>query len=325
MFSIKLSEICVFLLYAILFIEAYINTIKNTAIINHFCENNFWKNLSNLQEVRYGKDYYYLDNINCEADLSTSNRRIRSTALFLSCLYAHDLRQIFKMVDDYQNICRIILENKINPYQCTMNLLKVIKNITLLATVIKESLISLDAVYNMPPDQTIEDYILYDFLSRLQEVEKTVANESPSQDNSRDCEMILLNIKNIFKSKIEDMDEEIQGKRKRECKFNTINLYPMWQDSNAVNNIENDDYYFKNLNKQFDNEFQKIIVEKYYNLGFYFNKNIKMIHIPTPGKDLYDKENELNKSEFMKKEIGKKSPTEVEQLLKFLKQALIVN
>ncbi|XP_050544893.1 uncharacterized protein LOC126907570 isoform X2 [Daktulosphaira vitifoliae] len=322
MFSIKLYKICISLLYAISFIEAYPNSLKNTAIINHFCKNNFWKYLSNLQEVRYGQKTYYSKSINYIADTSTSNDKVRSATLLLSCLYAQDLRQIFYMVNDYQNICQIILEKKCNPYLCTINLLTVIKKITILATIIKESLISLDAVYTMPPNQTIEDYILYDFLSRLQEVEKTVANKPPSQDNTRDCEIILLNIKNVFKSKIEDMDEEIQGKRKRECKFITVNLHPMSQDLKTVDNVEIDFYYFKDLNKKFDIEFRKILIQKYFNLGFYFNTNIKMVHLPTPGKDLYDKENELNKSEFMKKEIGKKSPTEVEQLLKFLKQVL---
>ncbi|XP_050544899.1 uncharacterized protein LOC126907572 isoform X2 [Daktulosphaira vitifoliae] len=308
MFSIKLSEICVFLIHTILFIEAYNNTLRKTAIINKFCENNFWKNLSNLQKVRYANTYCYLNKINIISNKSKSNGKIRCAALFLSCLYAQDLRQIFLMVNDYQNICKTILENNNNPYQCIIHLLEIIKKVTLLGTVIKESLIAVDALYHRRPNKTKDDYILYDFLSSLQQIKNTIVHESPSQDNPKNCEIILLNIKNIFNVKIEYINKEIKGKRKRECLFKNKDFYPILHDWKTVHNIENELYYFKDLNEKIDDEFKKIITDKYYKLGFHFNTSIKMISIPIP-------QEVLNKK-------GKKSESEVAELLDFLEQAL---
>ncbi|XP_050543613.1 uncharacterized protein LOC126906793 isoform X3 [Daktulosphaira vitifoliae] len=341
MFSIKLSEICVLLLYTIVLIKAYNNTERNTAIINTFCDNNWWKQISILQSVKCGSKYYHLSEINKIVNREQGNGKVRGAALFLGCLYAIDLLEIFYMINFYQNKCEIVLLQNHNPYECTINLLRIIKKLTLLATVIKESLIALDALYNMRPNTTKIDYILYNYLTRLQKVERNIFHKLPLQDNPKSCEIILKNVGLIFNAMKEDIKHEIQDKTII-CFFKPEIFEPMVQNWETVYKIQNNEenfFFFNDLYTKIDNEIRMIVIEKCYNLGFYFNTEIMMIDVSVPQEvlDQYPKKSiqpyilqfmgkvepkESDISKFIEKEKGKKSATEVAELLDFLEKAL---
>ncbi|XP_050548441.1 uncharacterized protein LOC126910091 [Daktulosphaira vitifoliae] len=224
------------------------------------------------------------------------------------------------MINYYQNKCEKVLKQKHILYECTINLLRIIKKLPLLATVIKESLIAMIAFYNMRSNSKIEDYIMYNYLTRLQKVERNIFQDLPSQDN---CEQILKNIKFIFNTMIVDIKTEIKGKTKT-CLFKPGKIDPIPQDWKTVCK-EDKKFFFKYLNKELSNEFKKIVIEKYHNLGFYFNTEIKMIDVSVPEEVNRYPNNNSNSTlyiHFVEKQKGKKSATEVAELLDFLEKAL---
>ncbi|XP_050546668.1 uncharacterized protein LOC126908542 [Daktulosphaira vitifoliae] len=284
MFSIKLHEFCVLLLYVIVvFVGApNVSTQRNAAIINSICENDGWQHFTDVESVKYDKQTFEFSHITINSDRFSSNKKVQAAALFLLCTYANDLKKIFSMVIYYCHECQGVFIQEKDPYECTSDLLKIIKKITLLATVMKESLISLDALYGTPLKSTLDDYILYCYLSSLQKVENTIFREAPSENNPNTCNQILENIKFIFPNMIEDINREIQVKPKI-CHFKIPSAKT--EDYKKVYTIKNNqkkNFNFENLKKKLDNEIKKIVIEKYYKLGFYFNPEIQMIDVPIP-------------------------------------------
>ncbi|XP_050543604.1 uncharacterized protein LOC126906792 isoform X2 [Daktulosphaira vitifoliae] len=327
MFSLKLLEIFVLLLYLIVvFVEApTTSTKKKAAIINSLCQNDGWQHLTDLEYVKYGTKTYMLDNINIIVDKSKSNKKVHAAALILVCTYANDLKKIFNMIIDYCHECKKVLYKKKNPYECTIDLLSITKKITLLATVMKESLMSLDALYGTPLKNTTDDYILYCYLSHLQKIENSIIHETLSQDNPKTCEKILENINYIFNKMKEDINIEIKEKSKK-CFFKPEIVNEMSQDLKTVNKIKNNqkkNYSFEYFNEKIDNDIKKIVIEKCFNLGFYFNTKIQMIDVPLPKEVLDNKQmKRSNTSYLIEIEKKKKTETGVAELLDFLKNAL---
>ncbi|XP_050546664.1 uncharacterized protein LOC126908539 [Daktulosphaira vitifoliae] len=327
MFSIKFHEFCVLLLYVIVvFVGApNFSTQRNAAIINSICENDGWQHFTDVESVKYDKQTFELSNITVISDRISSNKKVQAAALFLLCTYANDLKKIFYMVIYYCHECQRVFIQEKDPYECTSDLLKIIKKITLLATVMKESLISLDALYGTPLKSTTDDYILYCYLSNLQKVENTIFREAPSENNPNTCNQILENIKFIFPNMIEDINVEIKRKPKN-CNFNTEILSAKTKDYKKVFKITNKqkkNFSFENLNNELDNEIKKIVIEKYYKLGFYFNPEIQMIDVPIPQEVLDNNQMKPPTTTPYLVEIEKKKKTQkgVTELLNFLEQA----
>ncbi|XP_050546665.1 uncharacterized protein LOC126908540 [Daktulosphaira vitifoliae] len=326
MFSIKLHEFCVLLLYVIVvFVGApSISTQKKAAIINNICQNDGWQHLTGVESVNFSNHPVNLEDINKIVNKDTCNRKVHAAASILLCSYAIDLKKIFSMVIYYSHECQGVLIQKNNPYECTSDLLKIIKKITLLATVMKESLISLDALYGTPLKTTLDDYILYCYLTSLQKVENTIYREAPSKNNPNICNQILKNITYIFQEMDTDINVEIQNNT-RKCKIKPEIFKAIADDKNTMYNIKNKqkkNFNFENLKKKLDNEIKKIVIEKYYNLGFYFNPEIQMIDVPIPQVVLDNNKMKPSTTPYLV-EIEKKKKTEtgVEELLNFLEQA----
>ncbi|XP_050543607.1 uncharacterized protein LOC126906792 isoform X5 [Daktulosphaira vitifoliae] len=327
MFFIKLSEICVLLLYVIVvFVEAPNNsTTRNTIIINSLCQNDGWQHLTDLQYVKYSSRPYMLDNIITIVKHTTCNKKVHAAALILRCTYANDLKKIFNMVIDYCNECKKVLSQNKNFYECTIDLLTITKKITLLATVMKESLISLDGLCITPLNDTRDDYILYCYLSHLQKIENSIINKTPLQNNPNTCEKILENIDFTFNKMKEDINIDINDKSKK-CFFKPEIVKEMSQDLKTVNKIKKDKKKISSLeyfNEIIDNDIKKIVIEKCFNLGFYFNTEIQMIDVPLPKEVLDNKKMKKSDTPYLI-EIEKKKKTEtgVAELLDFLKNAL---
>ncbi|XP_050546667.1 uncharacterized protein LOC126908541 [Daktulosphaira vitifoliae] len=325
MFSIKLHEVCVLLLYVIeVFVKAKnTSTQRNATIINSICQNDGWQHLTDVDNVKYGNQTFKLNDITAISNRFLSNKKVHAAALFLLCTYANDLRNIFYMVIYYSHECQGVFIQEKNRYECTKDLLNIIKKITLLATVMKESLISLDALYSTPLKTTTDDYILYCYLSSLQKVENTIFREAPSENNPNTCNQILENIKFIFPNMIKDINVKIQDKPKM-CNFKIPSAKTQdYKNVYTIKNKQKKNFNFENLKKKLDNEIKKIVIEKYYKLGFYFNPEIQMIDVPIPQEVLNNNQMKPPTTTPYLVEIEKKKKTQkgVTELLNFLEQA----
>ncbi|XP_050543620.1 uncharacterized protein LOC126906796 isoform X2 [Daktulosphaira vitifoliae] len=266
------------------------SSFRKAAIINSICKYDGWKHLTDIDIVKYGNIIYKLDNINIIANRDTSNKKVRAAALILGCTYANDLKKIFDMVILYCNICRDAFNDKDNIYKYTIYILSITKKITLLATVMKESLILLDSLYSIPLDGTTNDYILYGYLSLLQKVD---ISSVPLKNSPSSCLGILSEIIWIFDICNSNINNEMENKLKRCIIFEENRSNAILQKLMIFINLnsQNDkNTLMESLNKKLNNEIKKIIIEKFYNLGFYFNTDIKMIDVLVPDEVINNKQ-----------------------------------
>ncbi|XP_050546463.1 uncharacterized protein LOC126908444 isoform X5 [Daktulosphaira vitifoliae] len=332
MFSIKLLEICVILLYAVLFMEVQNNnnmscSNRKAAIINSICQYNGWQHLTDIKGVKYRKIYYTLNDINKIVNRFKINKKVRASVLILSCAYSNDLKNIFVMINHYCSICQDTFDKKYNTHECTTEILSIIKKITLLATVMKESLIALDALYGMPSNETTYDYMLYYYLSHLQKVENNIVHNPTSQTELSNDLIILSKIKCVFNEENRKIESEIFNASK-ECKFkrnksdSILQKFKRFTDQNPQNEKK-----IQYLNKNINDEIKKIVIEKFYNLGFYFNIDTQMIDVRVPDEVNNNKKMEKRKSNlphFIEIEKNK-TATGIAEIVEFLLQALTSN
>ncbi|XP_050543659.1 uncharacterized protein LOC126906822 isoform X3 [Daktulosphaira vitifoliae] len=329
MFSIKLREISILILYAVVFMEANYNiniySYSKTAIINSICQYDGWRQLTYIDGVHYRSLYYKLDDIFTTVTRNMTKKKIRAAVLILGCAYAYDLKKIFIMVKEYSDICQKTLIQKDNTYECTTDLLKITKKITLLATVMKGALIALDVIYRTSSNDSTYDYILYHYLSHLQKVENDIVHFPQSQDKLLNDRIILSKINCVFNREKRNIKSETINKFK-ECKFNQNISDSILQELKTLTyQIPQNEKKFEYLNKNINDEIEKIVTEKFYNLGFYFNIDIQMIDVRVPDENVNNrrmKERQLYQSYFIRLEKNK-TATEVEELMEFLLEVLV--
>ncbi|XP_050544597.1 uncharacterized protein LOC126907393 [Daktulosphaira vitifoliae] len=326
----KLPKISILILYAVVFMEADCNSNiyshSKTNIINNICQYNGWQHLTDIDGVQYRNVYYKLDDIFQTVNRNMTKKKIRAAVLILGCAYANDLYKIFIMVKKYCYICQKTFSQKYNTYECAKDLLGIIKKITLLATVMKGSLIALDALYKTLSNDTTYDYILYYYLSHLQKVEYSIVHYPPSQDKLSNDLTILSNIESVFDEEKKNIKSEIFNKFK-ECKFKQNKSHSILQELEGFNfQILQNEKKIEYLNKNINDDIKNIVIEKFYNLGFYFNIDIQMIDVRVPNEITNKRlrERQLYRSHFIRIE-KKKTATEVTELMDFLIQVLTSN
>ncbi|XP_050546461.1 uncharacterized protein LOC126908444 isoform X4 [Daktulosphaira vitifoliae] len=304
-------------------------TDRKATIINSICQYSGWQQLTYIKGVQYRNTYYTLENhINKIVKQSKINQKVRAAVLILGCAYINDLKNIFVLVNHYCSICQETFDEKYNTHECTTEILNIIKKITLLATVMKESLIALDALYGMPSNETTYDYMLYYYLSHLQKVENNIVHNPPSQTELSNDLIILSKMKCVFNEENRKIEIEIFNASK-ECRFkqnksdSMLQKFKRFTDHNPQNEKK-----IQYLNKNINDEIKKIVIEKFYDLGFYFNIDTQMIDVQVPDEIINNKKMEKRKSNlphFIEIEKKKKTATGIAEIVDFLIQALTSN
>ncbi|XP_050521214.1 uncharacterized protein LOC126894327 isoform X2 [Daktulosphaira vitifoliae] len=316
MFFLKLTEISLIFLAGFFTLSTAIP--KSIIILEILFSNSGWKELNDLHKVSWkGRIYTLSESIEPNNNINFTGGRIRGAALILGCTFARDLKKLFLMINYYQFYCFQSYGNT-NIYNCTVELLKIIKKISLLATIMKESLMALDALH----PKAWSDYSTYTFyyhLSLLQRVPKKFVSEPPLINDSLTC----LNILNFIIDDFESMEKDINNDIKH-CHYVCDNLNSIKEEFN--------DYVKTNLNyadsskllnyvkEKFDNEINNIVLKKHHNLGFFYNPQINMIDLLVPDELKTNSKKKSSKlslrNEAMKN--NKKSSAEIADLLDLL-------
>ncbi|XP_050521216.1 uncharacterized protein LOC126894328 [Daktulosphaira vitifoliae] len=323
MFFLKMTDIS--LLCSIIFLTLSTGTSKPKNILDTLFSNVGWKELNDVINVFWMGRYYTLS-IEPKSTVSFGGK-IRGATLILGCTFARDLKKIFLMLHYYLCYCPLSIGNT-NIYNCTVELLEIIKKLSLLATIMKESLMALDDLHTKPwADYT--SYTFYYHLSLLQRIPRKFVSERPLLNDPSTSLNILKFIKVDFETKEKDITDDLKC-----CKYVINNLNSIKRDLKdhiqKYSNDSNRKIFLDYVKEKLNNEMNNIVLKKYHNLGFIYNPQNKMIDVSIPDELKTNFKNKSEKSSTLSLrdeaiKYNQKSSAEIEDLLDFLNQGLKKN
>ncbi|XP_050530276.1 uncharacterized protein LOC126899396 isoform X32 [Daktulosphaira vitifoliae] len=285
MASPKFITKCLLLLCVILCAESTRNSKKNANILCNLFKCIGWKNLNRVINVTYLTKEFDLPSIMQEPITSIDcNTKIRAATVFLGCTYASILIDILTAVNYQRLFCNKIMSNefdKIQGYNCTVKLLKIICNITLFTKKMHGALYAIDKLHTNPW-QLLEKYsIILSFISRdFQNLQSQLNNSCPSREDLTYNKTILYNIR----LKISNIVKKIEFNINQYCTLEKCNMFVITEKLNTkyeniyLNEKNISFYYFGS--EIILNGIEMLILDNFTKLGFEFNSDSGETFIP---------------------------------------------
>ncbi|XP_050536275.1 uncharacterized protein LOC126902733 isoform X6 [Daktulosphaira vitifoliae] len=248
--------------------------------INSLFKHSGWKNMTDVNYITYLRHNYILQDI--IQNTLRYDKPIFCITLILGCSYANILKNIFFILNYFQNHCRYYSreENLINyKYNCTVQLLRTIPLLTSLVIYMGSALDALDKTdKHQTESNDLKNFISSKLVNVLQD--KNVLKLLPLlQINLSNYEEALLKVLSL----IVEWNEELNNGMSI-CNINSESLTSLWHNLNneyhnmqlSGSNIE----FYNFLRFKIMTICQWAIQEKYVNLGFKFNTDTKETLIP---------------------------------------------
>ncbi|XP_050521400.1 uncharacterized protein LOC126894416 isoform X2 [Daktulosphaira vitifoliae] len=273
---------CIF--FSFLHTEGTHNKKKNADIINNFLHLPGWKNINDVESIKYRcKDYKLNELINQTVTTIECDNFIRQATIFLGCSYAHDLNIMFFVLLNFQKHCFQIFftGNWYKTYDCTVTLLVKMNEIIPVAKFMKGALFAIEKYHNIPMNNHKKNrFILKKVLTNLQENEELnkLFNFYISMDSIKST---LLSIADILRQRKRELKEDLSF-----CELKPFDLDLLWNIWNMEFNtlksqrIYQEFYIF--LNDKIKYLILTTIWKKYIELGFKFDLNSSQTFLPTP-------------------------------------------
>ncbi|XP_050525369.1 uncharacterized protein LOC126896518 isoform X1 [Daktulosphaira vitifoliae] len=320
----------------ILFTESKLNSKRNTDILKSLLENDGWNNLKDVTCIEYFKKFYYSEIFLHEYDTSKTDKQIRLTTIYLTCSYVKDLKILYFIFKQFGQHCKSLINNR-NPlkiaYNCALKLLNILQKLSLLATLMKETLYLLDYMHTNPLiNKKRYNYLIDKTLLNIEKFNSDSKCFIPKENDSKSIKYFLNSIFYFFTV----IDNDTIKHYKNYCKFVPFNIASLWHEwSNKYKYKINNDktlQYDNYLCQKVDLRINSIIINKFYKLGFQYDQNIQQVGIPLPDEyctddlKLFTKPNKISETiqnESRTKESNIISGTNEEpQLIDFLGQGL---
>ncbi|XP_050543769.1 uncharacterized protein LOC126906889 [Daktulosphaira vitifoliae] len=287
MLSFTLPKICLFIFYFVLLIKAEKSSKNKRDILISLFKNPGWKNLNDVHKVSLRKKDYFLEKIidTSNINIDNTNTKVRAATLILSCSYANDLKMIFFILQHFCDACENLpgKDNDITiKFNCLMRLVKSIENLKLLATLLKGTLYLLDLlhVYRWNTAKKTDFFFNY-LLIKLTEVQKILEAHPPSTTESMK-NLLSLGVIDVF---VKDIESNIDKHINLYCKLVPHDLDSLWKNFNdeykqtvvIIKKLQ----FFDFLSTKLNMKMNSIFLEKYFNLGFFYDANTQKMSIPT--------------------------------------------
>ncbi|XP_050536278.1 uncharacterized protein LOC126902736 isoform X1 [Daktulosphaira vitifoliae] len=254
--------------------------------ITFLLENDGWKNLTDVDYVIFRAREYTLQKT-LETPITVNNfyTHIRSATIILGCSYANVLKTIFIILDRFLKYCEILMnpENgKKYAYDCTIELINTISNLSYLATLMNGALVSIDKLHRKPMAKH-KTLILSSLTAKLR-IEEICNLLSYIQVIPSNTDYILNTIQKYLYYRRLNLEDDLKS-----CKLKCTNLDSLWE-------ILNKQYEFlkeKGSNQEFWTFIKHKInilihwtnIKKFKNLGFKFDSNTKETYLSNKKKN----------------------------------------
>ncbi|XP_050536291.1 uncharacterized protein LOC126902737 isoform X2 [Daktulosphaira vitifoliae] len=271
-YSIKLYV----LIFSLLMYIQIVNSTKDK--VKFLFENDGWKNLTEVEYIMYNNNKYTLQQtLQTPVTSNSCNTRIRSATIILGCSYANVLKTIFFIMDRFLEYCETLIssenENKY-AYDCTIELINTMPNLSYLATLMKGALVSIDKLHRRPVVNNKRNELILNNVTTKLRIKETLNVLSPLQINPLNTKNIIKIMKNYFIDIKLYIEDDLKF-----CHLKSINLNSLWQILNKKYQFSNE----KNSNQEFrtfiSHKIKSLIhwtiIARYTNLGFKFDSSIK--------------------------------------------------
>ncbi|XP_050542179.1 uncharacterized protein LOC126905994 [Daktulosphaira vitifoliae] len=278
---------CIF--FIIFHAEGKYNTKKNVIIMKYFLRYPGWKNINDVEYIKYWNHEYKFEDV-FDKPITSDNcdNFIRYATIFLGCSYANDLTIMFFSLINFQKHCTMLLNsgNSLDSaYNCTVELLAKTIDIVPLAKLMKSALDSIENYHNFPwTNQKQFRYILCEVLTYLQKTGPLI-ELVPLIINSDAIDAALLIIKRFLLVRREELERD-----KIHCQLKSTDLISMWHLwNNEFDTLKTQGKYqefFMFLNDKISSLVQTTYQKKYVDLGFIFDSNTNRTFLPIPTVNL---------------------------------------
>ncbi|XP_050536294.1 uncharacterized protein LOC126902740 [Daktulosphaira vitifoliae] len=284
--SIFLSIKLYILIFSILMYIQIVNSLKDR--INFLFKNDGWKNLTDVEYIiNYNVQHTLQETLETPVTSNNYDTHIRSATIILGCSYANVLKTIFFIMDRFLEYCETLIssenENKY-AYDCTIELINTMPNLSYLATLMKGALVSIDKLHRRPMVNN-KRLILNDTTTRLCN-KGTLNILLPTQINRFNTEYALKSLKNYLAYNGLSLKNDL-----RYCKLKYSDLDLLWQNFNTeyefLEEKVNKEKLWSFICHKIKHFIDRTVTEKYNNLGFKFNSITKqtILLTKTPRKN----------------------------------------
>ncbi|XP_050540195.1 uncharacterized protein LOC126904885 isoform X2 [Daktulosphaira vitifoliae] len=276
-------QVYFYILFAILQSEGTHNKKKNADIIYNLLQKLGWKNINDVEYIKYRNENIYPDKIfNTRVTLYNCDKFIRQATIFLGCSYIHDLDVMFFILFKFREHCFELLKSDIiRAHKCTVALLAKMIEIVPMAKIMEGALNAIEQYHNKPmkPQNRIH-FILSNVLTHLKKNEN-LKKLIPLNIDKASINAALFRIEDMLSKSILELEEDV-----RYCKLITLDLCSLWKLWNTeFNTLEFQRKYqelFIFFNDQINDLIVTTICNKYIELGFKFDLNTSQTFLPTP-------------------------------------------
>ncbi|XP_050544260.1 uncharacterized protein LOC126907190 [Daktulosphaira vitifoliae] len=256
-----------------------------------------WKNLNDLISIEYHKKKYYLESlIETPTHKEICEQQIRALTVYLGCTYAKVIKIIFSIIINWQKMYKEGI-NLINRCIYTEELINTIAIfIDPLATMLKGAMDTLDLLHHLPWAKFKmyhrKFYMMSPFLDNIGNIFDKL-NDPSLSCNGKSTNSSKFEIVNSFSNKI---ITELDFETDTYCNFIPYDANYLWnqwvEEYRAINNHGVKLIFFEFLTRKIKDYIKRVIVEKYFKLGFNLDPITQETFIATP-KELYELDLEL--------------------------------
>ncbi|XP_050525372.1 uncharacterized protein LOC126896520 [Daktulosphaira vitifoliae] len=270
----------------ILLTETTLNSRQNTDIYNSLIKNNGWKEIKDVISVKYLSNIFHSFTLLDFVEERDCNKPIRLLTILLGCTYAKELKTLFFLFIKFGHHCQSSITARYtvkNRYNCAMELIKILQKIPSLATLIKNTLYTLDYLHTDPwKDQKKKKFVLDYLLIELENFNNILINYIPLENDTTKIENILNSIYRFFTHR----NVEIESFSDLYCIFMQNDIDSQWEEWNEEYKYENKQneklQLYDYLSQKINLKMISIIINKFHNLGFQYDRKTKQIGIPLP-------------------------------------------
>ncbi|XP_050545365.1 uncharacterized protein LOC126907804 [Daktulosphaira vitifoliae] len=265
-----------------------------------------WKNLNELISVTYYNRIYHLQNlINTPTHIHKVGQKIRALTIFIGCTYAKVMNDVLLIISKILKECQQIFRENIDITKgciCTEELINIISLfITPLATLLKGAMDTLDLLHALPLAYQKHNYLVSPELGRMGDILFNLNIQTLSRNDISSYTRTLYNIEVFYDITLKSLyhDTEIFCEF---VNFNTNSVWKEWEEEYKAiiyHNVKLE--FLRFFKRKIKNYIKKIIIEKYFQLGFKFDPTTEETFLSTPNKSI-DLELEF-------KDIDEKPPT----------------
>ncbi|XP_050522023.1 uncharacterized protein LOC126894797 [Daktulosphaira vitifoliae] len=283
-------QVYFFIFIVFLYTEGISNKRKSVDAINYFLHHCGWKNINDVELIKYMNNEYKFDHvINNSVTYNSCNKYIRNATIILGCSYANDLNTMFFAINNFQEHCTMLLNSKnslISANKCTVKLIEKTEEIVPMAILMKEALNAIEIFHNRPwgNHNKKKNVILNEVIKNLQQNE-TIIKLIPLSINMNLIDAALSTIKKFVFARRNELKADMEF-----CQLKPLELNSEWHLwKNEFNTLKTQGKYqefFIFLSDKISSLVLTTYQKKFVELGFVFDSNTNRTFLSIPPNNI---------------------------------------